>query len=322
MQEVEKKFKKLNELLEGRVKRDVPIAPFTTFKIGGPATMFFEALTNEDLVKSITFARKFKIPFYLLSGGSNVLVNDKGVDKLVIKISTSDLIIKENYIVADGGVPLASLVNASIENGLQGLVWASGIPGNVSGAVRGNAGAYGGEMKDSIHSIEVMRGSKQFVIEREHLTFGYRDSQFKHNNDIILAVKFEFAEKGKVDVMRVESEKIIAERKEKHPEAPCAGSFFKNILITEDNEEIFKKLGIPEKSWGYKKVPSGWLLDQVDMRGKSIGGAKVSDKHANIIVNTGDATADDVLQLVSLMKTKVRDELGIQIEEEVQLVGF
>jgi UDP-N-acetylmuramate dehydrogenase len=324
MQDLEKKYQQLNDLLDGRVQLDEPLARHTTFKIGGVASLYFRAESNEDLVRAITYARKFKIPFYLLSGGSNVLVSDEGIDKFVIHIKSSDLfVVDESYIVADAGVLLADLVALSIQHGLEGLVWASGIPGDVGGAVRGNAGAYGGEMKDSVDSVEVMRGRKQFIMERKDILFGYRDSQFKQGSDIVLTVKFKLKPGGDVEKMRQQSQEIIAERETKHtPGVPSAGSFFKNVPITDENREQFKKLGIPEKFWEYGKVAAGWLLDEVGMRGYTVGGAQVSNAHGNIVINTGDATADDVLQLTSIMKMKVRDELGIQLEEEVQYVGF
>lgn len=322
MQDFEKKFYQLQELLEGRVMTDIPLYEYSTFRIGGPARMFFEARTNEDLVRAITYAKKLKIPFYIIGGGSNVLFPDEGLDFFVIHIATRDLFVKdEKYIVADAGVPLADVVALSIEQGLQGLVWASGIPGSLGGAVRGNAGAYGGEMAESVHSVEVMRGSKQFILERVSIDFGYRESQFKHSSDIILTVKLELRKGGDSDNMKEKSDAIIQERKQKHAEMPSAGSFFKNIPITYENEEIFKNMkDLPEKFWEYKKVPAGFLLDQLGLRGFSIGGAQVFEKHGNIIINAGGATADDVIQLASLMKMKVRDAYGIQLEEEVQIL--
>ncbi len=322
MKDFEKKFHHLNELMGGIVQRDEPLSAHTTFRIGGPAAMYVRATTNEELVRAVTYAKKIKIPFFILSGGSNILFGDAGLDALVIHIATSDLLMKDDrYIVVDAGVDLADVVNRACTEGLSGIAWAAGIPGDVGGAVRGNAGAYGGEMKDHVVAVEILRGKKQFVLTREQLTFGYRDSQFKHSSDIILTVQLELQPGGDPAQLRADADAIIAERATKHPHEPSAGSFFKNIIITYENRAIFEKIpDLPEKFWEYGKVPAGFLLDKVAVRGMKIGGAQIYEKHANMIINTGDATADDVLQLASLMKTKVRDMFGIQLEEEVQIV--
>jgi len=320
MQDIDKKLIALNEIMQGRVKRDVKLAPFTTFKIGGPAAMFFTATNNDDLVTIVGAAKKLKIPFYILSGGSNVLISDEGIDELVIQIKTNDLIIRDNKIIVDSGVTLARLVDASIDAGLEGLIWASGIPGDVGGAIRGNAGAYGGEIADNLTAVEVIRGSKEFVIKRGSIDFSYRDSTFKHNSDIILVGEFTLTPGADRAKLKKDSQEIIAKRKLKHPEAPSAGSFFKNIPITHLNEQQFIELGVPAEYLEYKKVPTGWLLDQLNMRGTQVGGAMISGEHANIIVNTGKATFKDVFELKELMKEKVMEKFGIKIEEEVQII--
>ncbi len=322
MKDFEKKFHQLNELMGGIVQRDEPLSAHTTFRIGGPAAMYVRTTTNDELVSAVTYAKKLKIPFFILSGGSNILFPDSGLDMFVIHIATSDLFVKDGHsIVVDAGVALADVVNLAITEGLRGMTWAAGIPGDVGGAVRGNAGAYGGEMKDHVTAVEVLRGKKQFVLHREQLSFGYRDSQFKQSSDIILTVQIELQPGGDPVQLRAEADAIIAERATKHPHEPSAGSFFKNIIITYENRPIFEKISdLPEKFWEYGKVPAGFLLDKANLRGTKIGGAQIYEGHANMIINTGDATADDVLQLASLMKTKVRDMFGIQLEEEVQVV--
>lgn len=320
MQDLEKKFTAINGVMGGRVKRDVKLAQFTTFKIGGPATMFFTAKNNDDLVTIVGAAKKLKIPFFILSGGSNVLIDDQGIDELVIHIKTNDLIVRENKIIVDSGVTLARLVEASIDNGLEGLVWASGIPGDVGGAIRGNAGAYGGEISDNLTSVEIIRGSKEFVIKRDSIDFSYRDSSFKHNSDILLVGEFTLKETGNRDMLKAQSSEIIALREKKHPHAPSAGSFFKNIPITYENEQKFKDLNVPNEYLEYKKVPTGWLLDQLEMRGTKVGGAMISDEHANIVINTGTATFNDVLELTQLMRDKVLEKFDIKIEAEVQII--
>ena len=318
---MDKQYFELQELLDGRVLQDVPLAEYCTFKIGGPAKYLFVAETNEDLVRAVTFANKLKIARLLISGGSNVLIADEGFNGLAIILKTSDIIFKEgNKVVADTGVLLMDLVEASVEKGLTGLEWAAGIPGDVGGAVRGNAGAYGGEIKDSVTGVEVMRGSKQFILSNEQCEFSYRHSKFKENNDIIITAEFQLAP-GNAKESKQRIEEILSQRNEKIPEGPSAGCVFKNIPITRENKEIFEKLQVPELFFERGKVPTGYLIDELGLRGTKIGGAMISERHGNIIVNTGGATASDVLQLLSIMKMKVRDTHGIQLQEEIQYIS-
>lgn len=311
----------LQQELGAKVKENFSLAPLTWFKIGGRARVYFEAEDNSQIVHAILTAKMHKVPFFVIAGGANVLITDNDIDKFVIKLNSKDLIVNKNQIIADSGVSLADVVQVSIENGLSGLVWASGVPGSVGGAVRGNAGAYGGDMSQIVSAVEIIRGNRQMVLKREKIDFGYRDSMFKHNSDIILTVSLDLKYGGKKDEMALESQKIIEERKAKHPQTPSAGSYFKNIVIDYTNKEIFEKLDIPEKFWGFGKVAAGWLIDKLDMKGFKVGGAMVSSEHANIIINIGQAKASDVLEIASIIKTRVRDEFGIKLEEEVQYIA-
>jgi len=321
---MEKQITQLQELLDNRVLANEPLSKYTTFKIGGPAKYFFVAENNEDLVRAVTYAKRFKIPFYLLGGGSNVLVSDDGYNGLVVLLKSNDIIIKDTKVVCDSGVNLMTLVNKTIEAGLSGLEWAAGIPGTVGGAIRGNAGAYGGQMSDNLVGVEIMRGSKQFILNKEQIKFGYRDSLFKHNSDVIITAEFKLA-LGKEALGVEQINKILKERKEKQPlEFPSAGCIFKNIPLEKiDDLKLFVLKNDPPKIYLERgKIPAAWLIEQLDLKGKKIGGAQVSDKHANFIVNIGKATASDVIQLISLIKTKVRDTFSLQLEEEIIYVGF
>ncbi len=319
-----KQLEQLEILLGKPVQTDVPLAKYTTFKIGGPAKYFFIANDNEDLVRAITFAKKLKIPAYVLGGGSNVLISDNGFDGLVIVNKAKDIIIKKDHkVVADAGVNLMELVNKTVAEGLSGLEWAAGIPGSVGGAVRGNAGAYRGEIADNYIGAEVMRGGKQFILKKEQCKFGYRDSIFKHNKDLIITAEFQLA-KGDKAKSQAQIKEILEQRQTKQPlQYPSAGSIFTNILINDENKDVVAKLGnLPAEYLEYKKVPAAWLIEQSDLKGKTIGGAQVSDKHANFIVNTGKATANDVIQLISYIKMKIRNTYSLELMEEIEYVGF
>jgi UDP-N-acetylmuramate dehydrogenase len=319
-----KQLEQLQSLIGKPIQTDVPLAKYTTFKIGGRAKYFFVAKDNEDLVRGITFAKKLKIPSYVLGGGSNVLISDQGFNGLIIINQAQDILFRnDNRVVADAGVNLMELVNKTLAEGLSGLEWAAGIPGTVGGAVRGNAGAYGGQMADNLIGVEVMRGSKQFVMEQKHCGFAYRDSVFKHNHDVIISAEFSLQKSDKV-ALQNKIKQTLAERKLKQPlEYPSAGSIFTNVLFDSYNQDVVKKISnLPPEYLEYKKIPAAWLIEQLDLKGKAIGGAQISDKHANFIINTGKATADDVIQLISLVKMKVRNTYGIELMEEIEYVGF
>jgi UDP-N-acetylmuramate dehydrogenase len=269
------------------------------------------------------------LKFFVFSGGSNILFADQGFDGLTIKIQNTKYKIQDTKIVADAGVMLSEIVKAATENGLSGLEWAAGIPGTVGGAVRGNAGAYGHAIGETVERVEAMKfqiSDFRFKIyKKEECRFGYRDSIFKHNKDIILKVILKL-EKGDREKIKTEVEKILKVRNGKLPlEYPSAGSVFKNVEITDEILKSFRTHSteeIPADFITKGKIPAAWLIERCDLKGKKIGGAEISEKHANFIVNVDGATADNVIGLVSLIKMKVRDELGIQLQEEIEYVGF
>jgi UDP-N-acetylmuramate dehydrogenase len=329
------------------IQENIPLAQYTTFKIGGAAKFFVEAKDEKEILEALEFAREKNLPVFVLGGGSNVLVADKGFEGLVLKISNFKFQISNSQIICDGGCSLGKMVRESIKAGLVGLEWAAGIPGTVGGAVRGNAGAFGGTMGEVVESVKVLeiptsQGStfplsavasnssrlNLFDIPRGQIfpaqdcQFAYRDTIFKQNpNLIILSVKLKLKKGDKVESEKKIKE-ILAARKEKQPmEFPSPGSFFKNPVVKD--KELIRQF---ETDTGQKirdnKIPAPWLIEEVGMKGKKIGGAMISEKHANFILNTGRATADNVLTLAAMAKTRVRDRFDIQLDEEVQFVGF
>jgi len=321
---MEKQIQQLEQKLGKKLQKNISLAKYTGFKIGGPAKYFFIAKNNDDLVKTVVWSKKLKLPSYVLAGGSNVLVADSGFAGLIILNQAQDIIFKKsNQVVADAGAKLMDLVNKSINKGLTGMEWAAGIPGSVGGAIRGNAGAYNGEIADNITKVEVMRGAKQFILDKKQCKFKYRDSIFKHNRDLIISGQFEL-KKGNKAESQEQIKDILDKRKDNQPlEYPSAGCIFQNILITAENQDIVKDLSnFPEEYLEYKKIPAAWLIDYLDLKGKTIGKAQISEKHANFIINLGGATANEVLQLISYIKMYVRDNLGLQLMEEIEYVGF
>ena len=301
------------------IQKNIPLAPLTTFKIGGPARFFTEVKNEGELLEALAFANKNSLEIFMLGGGSNILFSDKGFDGLVIKMQENK---KDKYWA---GNSLASLVSFCKENSFTGLEWAVGIPGTIGGAVRGNAGAYGGQMADNLESVRALeistdrRNIREY--EKKDCAFGYRDSIFKKNSQlIVLSVKLKLKESEK-ETIEEKMREVIAKRTAVLPKGFSAGSFFQNPIVS--NEEVVARF---EKESGAKakegKVPAGWLIDAVGLRGKKIGGAMVSEAHANFIVNTGNAKAQDVVMLSSIIKQKVRHEFLVQLKEEIIYVGF
>jgi len=306
------------------IQKNVPLGPLTTFRIGGPAKYFAEVRTVEELKEALKYAKKNQLEFFVLGGGSNVLVSDAGFFGLVIKNKLCCTKIEDETMEVDAGVFLAKVVRDSIENGLTGLEWASGIPGTFGGAIRGNAGAYGGEIKDILESVNVLDTEKMEIktCQKAECDFRYRHSMFKNSPKLIIISAVLKLRKGDKGEAQQKAQEIISQRMKKLPQgAPSAGSFFINPVVK--NEKLIKEF---EEEKGVKsresKLPAGWLIEKVDLKGKRVGGAMVNQIQANYILNAGNATAEDVVILSSLVKQKVRVKLGVQLKEEVQFVGF
>lgn len=327
---------KLREKLGEGVLENEPLANHCTFKIGGLARYFFVAKSSEEIVKAAEAAKDLGLKIFVLSGGSNVLFSDVGFDGLVVKIQNTKYEVQGTRapeqssvrgmakIESDAGVKLAEIVNVAMENSLTGLEWAAGIPGTVGGAVRGNAGAYGKSTSEAIERVEALEKLKVKSYSKEDCKFGYRESIFKREGGIVLKVIFKLVP-GDKNKIKEEMDKIFAARDGKIPQDPSAGSFMKNVEVTDEIVKTIKEHAhedVPADYLEKGKIPAAWLITQCDLRGKQIGGAKISEKHANFIVNAGGATAADVIALASLVKTKVRDETGIQLQEEIEYVGF
>ena len=315
------------------IKENIPLAPYTTLKVGGPAKFFCEAQNEDEIVEAMKFAREKNLPVFVLGGGSNILVSDKGFDGLVVKILTTNFLLLATSIECGSGCNLGTVVNESAKAGLTGLEWAAGIPGTVGGAIRGNAGAFGGEMEDAVESVSVLNVSQsEFKISNfktENCEFGYRSSVFKQDqNLIILSVKLKL-KKGNRAESEQKIKEILKQRNALQPtDFPSSGSFFKNPCLAGRQAVVENKKLIEEyeKDTGNKIeggiIPAGYLIDALGLRGKKIGGAMVSEKHGNFLVNAGNAKAEDFIILAAVIKTRVRNKFSIQLKEEVQMVGF
>mgnify|MGYP005753265587 CR=1 FL=1 len=284
------------------VRRQEPMKKHTTFRIGGPADYFVVPHSREEIRQAIEVCRSFKVPCYILGNGSNLLVGDKGYRGVVIQIYKNfcSLEIQGEEIHVEAGALLGTTAKKAMKASLAGLEFASGIPGTVGGAVAMNAGAYGGEMKDVLKEIAVLTEDGRFLtIPREELDLGYRTSIVSKKGYIVLDAVLSL-KKGNREEIEAKMEELKSRRVEKQPlEYPSAGSTFKR----------------PE---GYF---AGKLIMDAGLRGFSVGGAMVSEKHCGFVINRGDATAKDVRDLMDAVSRKVREQFGVELEPEVKMLG-
>ena len=265
------------------IKKNEPLKNHTSFKIGGPAEEFAEAKSTEDVISLIEYAKEKGIPYMIMGNGSNLLVSDKGVKGLVIKISKGfdKVEIVGEKVIAEAGILLSKLSNIVADKELSGMEEVSGIPGTLGGGIYMNAGAYGGELKDVVERVTYFSNGEIKVAEKGELDFGYRHSRFTGTDDIILSAELSL-KKGDIGEIREKMADFKERRCSKQPlSMPSAGSTFKR----------------PE---GYF---AGKLIEDAELKGFSIGGAQVSEKHSGFVVNTGDA------------------KFGVKLETEVKLVG-
>jgi len=311
------------------IRENIVLADHTTFHIGGPARYFAVVSNLEELKEALEFAKKNKLSYFILGGGSNILVSDQGYNGLAIKLNNSTVKKKNNLVEIGAGTALSKALGDTLGGGLLGLEWAAGIPGTIGGAVYGNAGAYGGEMSQNVKEVSILRQGKVKKLKNKLCHFTYRSSIFKEagadNHDIIFSVTLELKKADAEEISQAkEAIKENLKKRDSKFQGFSAGSTFKNIEMAEDEIKEFKNKfpEMPDEFVSYKKIPTAWLIDQCDLSGKAMGGAQVSQSHAGIVINTGQATAENIIMLISYIKQQVRDKFGVQLREEIEYVGF
>ncbi len=311
---------KIREKLPG-VEYQVLLENHTTFRIGGPARFFLAANTKEKVIQGVKAAVELGIPFYLIGGGSKLLISDKGFNGLIIKVKNAEFEIKDDYAVSGAGLSLDKLIKESNEAGLTGLEWAAGIPGTVGGAVRGNAGAWYGSMKDVVEEVEAFDSETGKIrnISKANCDFSYRSSVFKKNaNLIVLSCKIRL-KKGDKKKGAEEMAEYVDYRRKKHPlEFPSAGSIFKNPSSEKESTDKEKPEGLARGRPMAEGLPAGRLIAESGLAGRRIGNVKISERHSNFIVNLGGGKAEEVKELIALAKQEVKEKFGINLEEELQ----
>ncbi len=292
--------KELGQLIKSEIKEDEPMAKHTSWKVGGPADYFVCPGDSNELIEIVRYCRERSLPICVVGNGSNLLVLDGGIRGLVVKIAEPFSYVKrsDNRLEAGAGTPMTYLARTAAEQGLAGLEFCVGIPGLLGGALIMNAGSFGGYIGEKVTAVKVVSPAAELVtLQRGELTFSYRSSNLVRKG-IVVEVSLELKQGNPQESLKL-MEHFISERGRRHPSQPSAGSVFRNM---------------PDQ-------PAGKIIEEIGCKGMRIGGAEVSCKHANFIVNTGDASAADILALIEAVRLQVREEHNLELQPEVKIVG-
>lgn len=291
------------QLTAGTLLEREPMSKHTSFRIGGPADFFVQPANEEELWNALHLARQEKVPFFIVGNGSNLLVSDEGFRGMILHTGgmLKDISVEGDVIYAQAGALLSTVAKTALEHGLAGMEFAAGIPGTLGGAVCMNAGAYGGEMKDILLDAEVLtQEGERLVLPVEELDLSYRHSVIFEKNYVVLAAHIRLS-RGDTAEIKNRMNELAGARRDKQPlEYPSAGSTFKR----------------PE---GYF---AGKLIQDAGLKGYTVGGAQVSEKHSGFVINRGGATAEEVRFLIRQVQQKVRSQFGVELEPEVRMLGF
>lgn len=291
------------QLTAGTLLEREPMSKHTSFRIGGPADLFVQPANEEELWNALHLACQEKVPFFIVGNGSNLLVSDEGFRGMILHTGgmLKDISVEGDVIYAQAGALLSTVAKTALEHGLAGMEFAAGIPGTLGGAVCMNAGAYGGEMKDILLDAEVLtQEGERLVLPVEELDLSYRHSVIFEKNYVVLAAHIRLS-RGDTAEIKNRMNELAGARRDKQPlEYPSAGSTFKR----------------PE---GYF---AGKLIQDAGLKGYTVGGAQVSEKHSGFVINRGGATAEEVRFLIRQVQQKVRSQFGVELEPEVRMLGF
>ena len=298
--------KVINEIMSkkiGDIIVDAPLSKYTTYKVGGKAKMLIYPKNLEKLIELMEIIQREEIKHFVLGNGSNVLFSDKVYDGIIIKLDNfNELEIEDNIVRVGAGYNLVKLANEVSKLSLGGLEFASGIPGTVGGAVFMNAGAYNSDMKSVVKSVKVLTPDlKVITLTKSEMNFKYRESFLQHHKDYIcLEVVLKLVHGEKEVLQEIIKDRKLQRKRTQPLEYPSAGSVFRNP------GNLF----------------AGKLIEDLNLKGYQVGGAKISEKHANFIINTGGATASDIKQIVDVIREKVKKEYGIKLRVEQRLVNW
>lgn len=321
MSGTEETLRRLAAVPSLQVSSRVPLSRYTRFGIGGPADIYAETRDVEAFIAAMDIARASGLDFVVIGGGTNLIVSDAGFRGVVLRFVAERLMAAGNRVVADAGVVLQDLVDFTIERGLKGLETLAGIPGSVGAAVYGNAGAYGHSISERVHKVRFLDDGHVRVFDNEQCEFHYRESTFKDHKEWIIFSTELALDQADSETLRRTAGDILKVRNEKFPPTmKCAGSIFKNFLLAELPSPVAAQ--VPATTIREGKVPAAYFLEQIGAKGMVRGDIHVADYHANLIYNAGGGSASDLCALITELKSRVRARFGIEVEEEVQYVGF
>ncbi len=290
----------LGQKLKEGVKVNEPMALHTSWQVGGPADYFLNPADLDELIEIVHFRKKYDLPLYVLGNGTNLLVRDGGIRGMVVNIGPAFCYIRHEgeSLVAGAGTSMTYLARSAAEKGFGGLEFCVGIPGSLGGAVIMNAGSFGGYIGERVQSVKLVTYDAEVInLAQDDLSFSYRTSNLPGRGIIVEAV-LQLKQADREESMKI-MEYFLSEREKRHPDLPSAGSVFRNM----------------------PGQPAGKIIEETGCKGMKAGGAEVSCKHANFIVNTGEATAADIIELIEQVKQMVKEDCGIELQPEVKIIG-
>ena len=299
-----------------RVQFHVPLAPLSTFRIGGTAEFFVAVKNPEDLVATASAAARYRMPCRVFASGSNIVFRDQEVRGLLIQFLGGTITFSGRTCTVDAGVLLERVIKTTVGAGLKGLETLSGIPGTVGGAIVGNAGAYGHSISEVVERVEIWDGKSRRWITRPECHFAYRESVFKAQPWLILRARLRFTPGDATELGRISREIICVRLKKYKPGLCCPGSFFKNVLVSDVSKASLQRIDPGRIIEG--KIPTGYLLEQVGANGMRLDGIEIASFHGNLFVNRGGGKCAAVRRLARVLKALVERKFGIKIEEEVR----
>jgi UDP-N-acetylmuramate dehydrogenase len=311
----------LAEIPNLTVSAGAPLSRYTRFAIGGPADIYAETADVESFVRALRVARASELDSMVIGGGTNLIVSDAGYRGIMLRFVARSISSAGECVTVDAGAELQELVDFTTAHGLKGLETLAGIPGSVGAAVYGNAGAYGHSISERVRSVRFFDGGAVRELDNAGCEFRYRESIFKRNKHWIIFSTILGMESGDAAVLQKTSGDIVKVRNEKFPVTmKCAGSIFKNLLLAELPSGTAAQ--VPANVVREGKVPAAFFLEQVGAKGMQCGDIHVAAYHANLIYNAGAGTAESLCALIADLKNRVRTRYGLELEEEVQYVGF
>jgi UDP-N-acetylmuramate dehydrogenase len=304
-----------------QVAEGAVLARYTRFGIGGPAGVYAETASAETFVEALRQVRAGGLPYVTIGSGTNLIVSDQGFRGVVLRFTADQIASAGDRVEADAGAELGAVVDFSIARGLAGLETLAGIPGSLGAAVYGNAGAYGHSMSEVVETVRYFDGERISVRGGTECEFQYRESIFKRHKDwIVFSARLALRPADARELRRAADEIVSVRNRKFPPTMKCAGSIFKNLILAELPAAVAAQ--VPDRVVREGKVPAAYFLEEAGARGLARGDMRVADYHANLIYNAGGGTARELCELIADLKARVAARFGLDLEEEVQYVGF